>query len=156
MKATAIMKRANVLALATTVAFTAFGMTASAQETAPEEAAVVDHAAEVAALGGDAKKGKRVFQACRACHKADKEKNMTGPHLVGIFGRTAGTVEKFKYSDVNRDSGIVWTVETLTPYLLDPKGNMPGTKMNFKGVKEEKLADLFAYLYETSGETKAE
>ncbi|MEO1291367.1 MAG: cytochrome c family protein [Pseudomonadota bacterium] len=119
----------------------------------------VDHTAAVTALGGDAKKGKRVFNKCKACHVADDEKNKVGPHLVGIFGRAAGGVESFdkKYSKAMKNSGIVWTVEELLPYLKNPKKHVKGTKMAFGGLRKEKdINNLLAYLLETSGETPAE
>ena len=42
---------------------------------------------------GDAAKGEKVFRKCKACHVADAEKNKVGPHLVGIIGRKAASVE---------------------------------------------------------------
>ena len=58
------------------------------------------------AHAADLKKGKKVFNKCKACHVVNKEKNKVGPHLVGIFGRKAGAVEGFKYSKAMKDSGI--------------------------------------------------
>lgn len=96
---------------------------------------------------GDAEKGKKVFNKCKACHEADSEKNKVGPSLQGLFGRTAGTVEGFNYSDAMRSSGIVWNQETLDAYLADPKGNVPGNKMAFPGLKkEDDRANVIAYL----------
>jgi cytochrome c len=46
---------------------------------------------------GDAAAGQKVFNKCRACHVADKETNRVGPHLVGIIGRKAASVDGFKY-----------------------------------------------------------
>ena len=100
---------------------------------------------------GDAKAGKKVFNKCKACHMVNKEKNRVGPHLVGIFGRTAGAVEGFKYSDVMKNSGIVWDKETIAAYLADPKGYMPKNRMAFPGLKKEKdIANILAYLEEAS------
>ena len=100
---------------------------------------------------GDADKGKKVFNKCRACHNADVEKNKVGPHLVGVFGRHAGSVEGYKYSDALKNSGIVWDEETLEEYIEDPKGYIPGNKMAFVGIKKENdLEDLLAYLEEAT------
>lgn len=100
---------------------------------------------------GDAKSGKKVFNKCRACHVADQEKNKVGPHLVGLFDRKAGSVDGFSYSDAMRESGIVWTEETLTSYLEKPKKFVPGTKMIFTGIrKPEQVSDLIAYLKEVT------
>ena len=100
---------------------------------------------------GDAKKGKKVFNTCKACHNADKETNKVGPHLVGIFGRKAGSLEDYSYSDAMASSDVVWSVETLTVYLGKPKDFIPGTKMAFAGLKkEDQIEDLIAYLEEAT------
>lgn len=104
-----------------------------------------------AAITGDASAGERVFGTCRACHVADQEANRVGPHLVGLFGRTAGGVDGFNYSEAMASSGIVWTPETLADYLRDPRGYIPGNRMVFPGVADEtQRADLLAYLFEAT------
>ena len=77
-------------------------------------------ASGVALADGDAEDGKKVFNKCKACHVVDDEKNRVGPHLVGIIGRPAGTVEGFKYSDAMKNSGITWDEVTIAEYLADP------------------------------------
>lgn len=93
------------------------------------------------------KKGKRVFNKCKTCHFIDKEKNKIGPHLIGIIGRPAGTVDGFKYSDAMKNSGVVWTEEEILAYVTKPKEYIPGNKMVFAGVKKEKQRlQLMAYI----------
>ena len=100
-----------------------------------------------AAAAQDAEAGKKVFNQCRACHVVDQPTNRVGPHLVGLFGRQAGAVEGYKYSDALKKSGVTWDEETLGKYLKDPKGFIPGNKMAFADVrKDEDLKDLVAYL----------
>ena len=96
---------------------------------------------------GDIEAGMKVFRKCKACHVVDKEKNKTGPHLVGIIGRTAGSVESFKkYSTAMKDSGIVWDADTLDGYLESPKKYLKGGKMAFAGLKKKKDRDnIIAY-----------
>ena len=65
------------------------------------------------AHAGDAAAGKKVFKKCKACHYAAKDKNKTGPHLVNLIGREAGTVEGYKYSKAMKSSSIVWDEDTL-------------------------------------------
>ena len=100
---------------------------------------------------GDAKKGKKVFNKCRACHVVNKEKNKVGPHLVGLYGRTAGTVEGYKYSDAMIEHGVEWNDETLAAYLAAPKKVVKGTKMAFAGLRKEKdIENILAYLKEAT------
>ncbi len=99
------------------------------------------------AQAGDIEAGAKVFKKCKACHVVDKEKNRTGPHLVNIIGRTAGSLEKYKYSKAMKASGIVWTEETLAEYLRAPKKYIKGTKMAFVGLrKDADIANVIAYL----------
>jgi cytochrome c len=113
--------------------------------------AALAFAAAPAANAADAAAGKKVFAKCMPCHNADKPQNKVGPTLVGLFGREAGAVEGFKYSDANKNSHVVWTVETLNEYLKDPKAYMPGNKMVFAGIKDDgDRANLIAYLEEVT------
>lgn len=101
---------------------------------------------------GDAKKGKRVYNKCKACHFLDKKKNKIGPHLVGIMGRKAGSAEKFKYSKAMKNSGIVWDEKALDAYLTKPKTFIPGNKMTFAGLKKEsQRKDVIAFIKANSG-----
>ena len=101
---------------------------------------------------GDAEAGKKVFNKCKVCHTEEAGgKNKVGPNLHGLFGRTAGTVEGFKYSDAMTESGIVWSEETLDAYLAKPKEYIPKNKMAFAGIKDEQdRVDLIAYLKEVT------
>ena len=104
------------------------------------------------AMAGDAALGEKVFKKCKACHVVDKEKHKTGPHLVNVIGRTAGTAEGYKkYSKAMKNSGIVWDDETLDGYLEKPKKYLKGTRMAFAGLKKEKdRANVIAYLKQYS------
>lgn len=104
------------------------------------------------AQDGDPVAGKTVFNKCMACHDAETETNKVGPSLLGVFGRTAGTLESFqsRYSQAMKDAGaegLVWNDETLAEYLRNPREMVPGTKMAFPGLKDDKeIADVIAYL----------
>ena len=97
---------------------------------------------------GDVAAGEKVFKKCKACHVVKKEQNRTGPHLVNLFGRAAGSLEGYKkYSKAMKSSGIVWDEETLDAYLKAPKKYIKGTRMVFAGLrKEEDRANVIAYL----------
>ena len=98
----------------------------------------------------DAAAGEKVFAKCKACHVANEAKNKVGPSLLGIIGRTAGTLEGFKYSPAMVDAGkggLVWDEAKLTEYLKAPKALVKGTKMAFAGLKEEAdILNLIGYL----------
>ena len=149
------MKSNRIRVAATTASFllSMGGIAVADQTTATTQigTATVAAGSEVAkmVIDGDAKKGKRVFNKCKACHKLEAGKNGVGPSLAGLFGRPAAEVEGFRYSDAMINSGIVWTPETLTQYLHKPKDFVPGTKMTFAGLKKDKdINDLLAYLAE--------
>jgi len=97
----------------------------------------------------DAAAGEKVFLVCKACHQGgESAKNAVGPVLHGLFGRKAGTVDGFSYSEGNKHSGITWDDATFSEYIKDPKAKVPGTKMVFAGIKDEqKIKDLIAYLH---------
>lgn len=101
-----------------------------------------------AAHAQDAGEGEKVFAQCRACHQVgESAKNMVGPVLNGLLGRKAGSVEGYKYSDANKSSGITWDEATFAEYIKNPKAKVPGTKMIYPGLKDErKIKDLTAYL----------
>jgi cytochrome c len=96
----------------------------------------------------DAATGESSFKKCLPCHDVGEDaKNKVGPELNGLDGRKAGTVPGFNYSDANKNSGITWNEATFKEYIKDPRGKVPGTKMIFPGIKNEKEAsDLWAYL----------
>ena len=96
----------------------------------------------------DAAAGEKVFAQCRACHQiGETAKNAVGPVLNGLFGRTSGHVEGYAYSPANKAAGIKWDDATFAEYIKDPKAKIPGTKMVYAGLKDEKrVDDLIAYL----------
>ena len=110
------------------------------------------------ALAQDADAGKTSFNKCLACHAVGEgAKNKVGPVLNGLDGRKSGTVEGYSYSDANKNSGITWNEASFKEYIQAPAAKVPGTKMAFAGIKNEKeIADLWAYLkqYKADGKTQ--
>jgi cytochrome c len=96
----------------------------------------------------DAAAGEKVFAQCRACHQmGENAKNAVGPHLNGLFSRTAGSVEGYNYSPANKNSGITWDEAVFREYIQNPRAKIPGTKMVFAGLKDQqRINDLIAYL----------
>lgn len=100
---------------------------------------------------GDAAAGEEIYSRCAACHSLAYDR--TGPRHCGLFGRRAGSVAGFDYSDAMKVSTIVWNAKTLDRFLADPMGAVPGTSMGYAGVTDPvERADLIAYL-EHAGKT---
>ena len=88
---------------------------------------------------GDLVHGEKVFKKCSACHMiASSGKNMIGPNLWSVIGRTAGSVNDYKYSKAMVASGKEWTFEEMNSYLIKPQAYVKGTKMAFAGLRKEK------------------
>lgn len=101
-----------------------------------------------AASAQDLANGEKVFRKCKSCHDVgEKAKNKIGPALNGLEGRKSGTVEGYRYTDANKNSGIVWSEAEFLEYIKNPRAKIRGTKMTFVGIKKEDDAkDLWAYL----------
>ncbi len=96
----------------------------------------------------DAAAGERIFTQCRACHQlGPTARNLVGPQLNGIFGRRAGSVDGFNYSDAYKALDKVWDEDNFRSYIQNPRAATPGTRMVFGGIKDEaQIAHLIAYL----------
>ena len=112
--------------------------------------AALDALSLPALADGDAAKGEKVFNKCKACHDVDKGINKVGPTLKGVVGRKIASVADYKYSDdmaAKGAEGGVWDEATLKTYLPDPKAFVPKTKMAFAGLKkEDEVEDVIAFL----------
>jgi cytochrome c len=104
---------------------------------------------------GDAERGAEIFRQCAGCHRVGVgAENRIGPHLNRVFGRRAGSLEGFDYSEgivrMGRD-GLVWTLETLDRYIENPRTFVSRTRMNYAGLKDPTdRADVLAYLRDFS------
>ena len=110
---------------------------------------------EILALG-DTTHGEKVFKKCSACHMiARGEKNMIGPNLWSVIGRTAGSVSDYKYSKAMLAYGKEWTFEEMNSYLIKPQAYVKGTKMAFAGLRKEKdRASVILYMNSKSSSPK--
>ena len=84
--------------------------------------------------------GVRAFTPCRACHSLDPaERNLPGPNLSGVAGRTIGGDAAFDYSPVlrkARDEGLRWDAKRLEAFLADPAAMFPGLWMSMRGIED--------------------
>jgi cytochrome c len=106
------------------------------------------------AFAADAAHGAQIFKGtCGVCHLAQPHPALSdlamriGPNLWGVVGRKAGTAAHFRYSAAMRNSGVVWTPQTLTPYIHEPQKMIPNVRMSFRGLKNmQDVQDVVAYL----------
>lgn len=107
-----------------------------------------EYALEPELAGADVARGELLGLACAACHRFRAEEGtLIGPHLQGVFGRKAASIEGFNYSPALRESGLVWTPRSLEAWLANPAGFVEGTTMPFTGYRSaQDRRDLIAYL----------
>jgi len=110
--------------------------------------AAIMMAATSVASAQDLGAGETSFRKCSPCHDVgESARNKIGPKLNGLESRKSGTIEEFSYTEANKNANITWNAESFKEYIADPSAKIPGTKMIFSGIKNDKeSADLWAYL----------
>jgi len=107
-------------------------------------------AGQSAVKAQDSSRGKDLFERrCGGCHGLDNDKE--GPRLRGVFGRAAGSISSFKYSDGFKNAHITWNAELLEKWLTDPEKVIPDNDMAFHLEKADERRDVIAYLKELAG-----
>ena len=104
-----------------------------------------------AIAGGDAVRGKKVFNKCKACHSIKAGKHKIGPSLAGVIDRKAGTAKGFKRYKGLKGADWTWDEETLDEYLTNPKlfvksRNKRKSAMMLKLKKKRDRDNVIAYL----------
>ena len=95
---------------------------------------------------GDPAKGEQLFAKCVSCHAKDKS-NRSGPGLLGIVGRQAGSAQGFHYSRAMKGTHLVWDEKSLDAFIASPQKAVPGTVMPFAGIPDQQQrSDLISYL----------
>ncbi|HZS64490.1 MAG TPA: cytochrome c family protein [Xanthobacteraceae bacterium] len=115
----------------------------------PAFAAAVLMASLSAARAQEVAAGEQIFKSkCFICHAVGQgATNKIGPQLNGLDGRKTGSAPEYDYSDANKKSGIVWNEQSFGEYIKNPQAKVPGTKMAFVGIQDDKeIANLWAYL----------
>ena len=137
---------------------TALALTLAGALAAPASAQTVqDQTAQpLSEALGDPAAGRALYQRdCGFCHQiGEGAENGVGPHLNRIFDRGAGAVEGARYSPgmlrMGRD-GLRWTYETLDAYLANPRALVSGTRMSYRGLRDEQQRhDVIAFLRQYS------
>jgi cytochrome c len=102
-------------------------------------------AAAPVAAAPSVQRGEQIYARCLACHALAYDR--VGPRHCGLFGRLAGSVPGYEYSQAMKHSRISWNEKTLDLFLAKPLAMVPGSTMTYDGVPEPKdRADLIAYL----------
>ena len=103
----------------------------------------------VATARPDPQNGQAIFaERCSACHALDR--NKLGPMLGDVFGRKAGTVSGYPYSEALQASGVTWSEVTLDRWLQGPRALIPGVKMPVRVLDPTARKDIIAYLQQVS------
>lgn len=101
-----------------------------------------------AALAADPAAGKAIFDTtCHNCHSLAIGVNKVGPSLWHVVGRPSASVAGYEYSAALRALHVEWTPNELDTYLANPRADVHGAQMYFKGLKEPAdRANVIAYL----------
>ncbi|NQW08263.1 MAG: hypothetical protein HQ481_00070 [Alphaproteobacteria bacterium] len=98
--------------------------------------------------------GERQFmRKCQICHTLTPDTaRRAGPTLHGLFGRPAGTVPGYPYSQTLTSLGIVWDEHTIDALFAEgPDHYIPGSKMPLQKMANGRdRADLIEYLKEAT------
>jgi cytochrome c len=91
--------------------------------------------------------GKSLFEKrCSGCHSLEQDKE--GPRLGRVYGRAAGSVASFNYSDALKSSHITWDANTLDKWLAGPDKFVPDADMAFHVESATERRAIIAYLKE--------
>ncbi len=108
------------------------------------------------ANAADEDRGKKAYKRCASCHTLT-DKNLIGPGLEGLFGRKAGSVATYKYTDDFKalgEKGIIWNDASFVAFMQGTHAFIEkslGTdkiktkKLKF-GLDKEQAEDLLIYL----------
>lgn len=100
-------------------------------------------------------RGQELWGKCQACHTIQPNgRNLVGPPLYGVFGRVAGTLPGYRYSEAMKQSGMVWTEENLDRYLAATQDVIPGSKMYGGLAIDQDRVDLLAWMKQMAGPAK--
>jgi cytochrome c len=109
---------------------------------------------------GEMPNGERQFmRKCSICHAlTPPPSRKAGPTLHALFGRRAGTVPGYTYSEILTGSDIIWSDDTIDALFdIGPDHYIPGSKMPMQRITgAQDRRDLIDFLRQASstGETE--
>lgn len=90
--------------------------------------------------------------SCGACHTAELgAPNRQGPNLFDRFGKPAGTLKGFNYSEALRTSGFIWDEATLDRWITDAQAMRPDVVMPYRQADPAKRRLIIDYLRSLPG-----
>jgi cytochrome c len=100
------------------------------------------------ASAADMASAQRQFVAsCGVCHTAGAgEPHRQGPNLHGIYGRAAGALADFAYSDALKGGRWIWDATTLDAWITNAQDAHPGTTMAYRQSDPDKRALVIEFL----------
>jgi cytochrome c len=118
----------------------------------PSAAKEPEQPMEAMMASASVEKGQAAAKPCQACHTFEKGgPNRVGPNLFGIVDRPRASHPGFNYSSAMKAKGGNWTYDELDKFIVDPRGDIPGTAMTFAGIKnDQQRADVIDYLHTLS------
>jgi cytochrome c2 len=74
---------------------------------------------------------------CTGCHSLTGwDPSFIAPNLANIVGRKVAAQSDYNYSQAMLNLGGRWTRERLDAFIADPESVVPGTNMQFAGIKD--------------------
>jgi cytochrome c len=109
----------------------------------------VSAAPEAVQAGSDSpgypERGKELFEKrCGGCHSLETDKE--GPRLRDVYGRKAGSISTFKYSDALKSANFTWDAASLDRWLTNTESVVPKNDMDFHVPKSDERADIIEFL----------
>jgi cytochrome c len=85
--------------------------------------------------------------SCGTCHTTEPDAApRQGPNLRTVFGRKAGSLDGFKYSDALKSADWVWDEAHLDKWIENAQAMRPGVVMPYRQADPAKRAKVIAYL----------
>ncbi|MFP6655934.1 MAG: cytochrome c family protein [Myxococcota bacterium] len=91
--------------------------------------------------------GRKAANGCWVCHDLAGTVKKVGPSLLDVYGRRSGRAPEYRGSPAMMAASIVWDDVSLSAFLRDPAGFVPGNRMVSAGIgNSANLSKLLFYL----------
>ena len=85
--------------------------------------------------------------SCGTCHTVEPgAAPRQGPSLLGVFGRKAGTLDGFKFSEPLKTADWVWDEVHLDQWIENAQAMRPGVVMPYRQADPAKRAKAIEFL----------